>query len=55
VTQVRFAVRRAEEAEALASETRPGRKRDMLEEIARLWREFAQHDLLDDLLVRRGD
>ena len=40
---------RAREAETLAAELAPGPERTMLEEIATLWREIAQHQTLDEL------
>jgi hypothetical protein len=45
VSRVARAVSRAEEAETLAADLPPGCERAMLEQIARLWREFAQHQM----------
>ena len=46
-----YAMRRAAEAEALAARL-PDRRREMLQQIAYLWREVAQHALLDDMRPR---
>lgn len=49
VSKVRHAVARAREAEQLAAELEAGPERKMLEEIATLWREIAQHQMLEEL------
>ena len=49
MSNVRHAVARAKEAEALAAETPAGPERAMLEEIASLWREYAQHKVLETM------
>ena len=54
MSRVAEAVARAKEAETLAAELPPGCERAMIEEIARLWREFAQHQVVADLR-RRGE
>ena len=52
MSKVRHAVARAREAEQLAGELEPGPERTMLEEIATLWREVAQHQVFEDLRRR---
>ena len=49
LSSVRHAVARAKEAEALVEDAPPGFARDTLLEIARLWRELAQHRMLEEL------
>ncbi len=48
-----YAMRRAAEAEALASRLPDDKRREMLQQIAYLWREVAQHALLDDMRSRK--
>ena len=53
MSRVRQAVTRAREAEAAAGELDAGAERTMLEQIAALWREIAQHRMLSEMSRRR--